>query len=207
MVPRGPLPRQGNPQQQGPRVPAGYRRVVAWRNWVDADQDNVSVVWTVCPAGPVSFPTVAPLDHILSEVYIEFIPGSYDPQLLRATLSCGLWRWIPSGNVLVVPDEEPGANPAQAANTPHDGTIREYLGAKHTLLEPMGQLLKWTFKPRPGDRVDSLQREQQPLVLVVDALAAILRPPSGDPLEEIPEFLRYRVGGAWYVRDRQGLLV
>lgn len=195
-----PRPRIQNPitvNQQGPRIPPGYRRAEVWLPWGEpADNEGQPERYTrsMCPAEDI--PTVADLDHILFEVMVEVLPGSFDPSLMHAAFAGGLWRSV----------THPPENPADPPVIVMPVDIRRYAGAQDIVLTPDGPMVRWSFRPRSGDRVNSLDLESPPLHLALYPNVTLLRPPQGDPLDVARGFVTYRIGAVYWVKDRQGLL-
>jgi len=148
-------------------------------------------VFSLVPCGKELSAAVADLDHKLVEAYVEISISVFDPTLIGGRVTGALVRksW------------------ATDAEKPKGNSLRLYAGHQEMVLSPSTPVVKWTFRPRPGDRVDSLDAASPALALVFSAGIVYLRPPSGDPLSELPaEFFSVRVGAAYMVRDRSGLL-
>lgn len=188
--PAGPTPETRAP-------PGGYRRTEVWEAWrafENVGGTSISNTTSVCPS---EMPAVRDLDHILVEVYVEILADGFDPALLHCTVAGGLWRYVET-----VPDNE---DDVPAAAIPTD--IRRYAGSQDHVLVPSGPMVRWVFRPRQGDRVNSLESDKPALHLCLDPNTTILRPPSGEPAEFEISPMDYRIGAVYWVRDRQGYLL
>jgi hypothetical protein len=178
-------------------VPAtGYRQDVVWTTLGEwpavTPHANGTIEFRksqqVVPADATTpnFAQIAALDHKLVEIRIEVTPGLYDPGLLQCIISAALYR---------------------GDTSPETGQIRQYAGAQTLSLASGGPMFVWTFKPRVGDRVDSLDGASPTLNVVLGSQYVLLRPPTGERLGQVPVgTFAYKVGLVYMVRERSGLL-
>lgn len=177
--------------------PSGYRRTEVWDVWrtfVEVGLISAPNTTSMCPSEMAS---IRDLDHILVEVYVEVLSDGFDPALVHCTVAGGLWRYVET-----VPDNE---DDEPAAAIPTD--IRRYAGSQDYVLIPGGPMVRWVFRPRQGDRVNSLESDMPALHLCLDPDTTILRPPSGEPTDDGRIPMSYRIGAVYWVRDRQGYLL
>jgi len=224
------VPAQGNggpspsirvqPRAVNPLNPNGYRRVQVWYDWQFSLSNHF---YGVAPAvGSFSignhgteessvlqlFPTVTPLDHILVDVRLDLLPGMFDPSLFRGSVSAALWRYTDTNSIDDPDSPEDNPTTIEASSAPLDGAIRGYSGSQDIIINPGGPAMQWVFRPRPGDRVDSLRDDMPALMLALNTSVVLLRPSQGDPLTSPPQrWFSSRIGATYLVRDRAGFLL
>lgn len=176
------------------------RQTEVWTEWFSGRR-----VVQLVPTVATEFPTVATLDHVLVSVQIEVLPLIFDTNLQLSTAAACLWRFTP--DQMVDNPNEDGPPQIPVGTEPTGTDVRQYAGSQSMNLLPGGPLVRWVFRPRDGDRTDSLRADMPKLMLVVDTTYLRLRPPTGDVINALSTGASFRVGVTYRVKDRQGLLL